>query len=326
MDYKALNKITVKDRYPLPLVDDQIDCLTDHCYFTSLDLKDGFYHVLIAKDSIKFTSFVTPDGQYEFMKMPFGLANGPATFQRYINTVFVPLLDTNKVLIYLDDILIPTQTMDENLKIIAEVLDLLSQYKLELKISKYRFLKREVNYLGYIVSASGITPNNHNIEAVRNFPQPRTVKQVQSFLGLTSYFRKFVPSFASIAEPLYDLLKKDKPFVFDQKELAAFESLRDVLISRPVLAFYSPTATTELHTDASSHGYDAILLQMQSDNKMHPIMYFSKCTTEVESRYHSYELETLAIIYAVERFRVYLQGIRFTIVTDCNSVKLAFSF
>lgn len=309
VDYRSLNKITIKDRYPLPLIDDQIDRLANSCYFTSLDLRDGFHQITVDENSIKFTSFVTPEGQYEYLKMPFGLANALAAFQRYINTIFQPLLEEEKILLYLDDILIATKTIEDNLKILIEILQLLAKHKLELKFCKWFFLKEEIEYLGYIISSKGITSNKANIEAIHNFPQPKKVRQVQSYLGLTSYFRKFVPGFALIARLLYELVKKDKLFIFGEKELQAFESLRDKLIDKPVLAFYNPSAITELHTDASSYGYGAILLQKQSDNKMHPIMYFSKRTTEVESRYHSYELETIAIIYAIERFKVYLQGI-----------------
>lgn len=143
IDYRALNKITIKDRYPLPLIDDQIDCLSNSHYFTSLDLKDGFHHVLINENSIKFTSFVTPDGQYEYLKMPFGLCNAPAAFQRYVNAIFRPLLEEGKILLYLDDILIATKTINENLKILREVLDLMSKHKLELKFSKYHFKKKK---------------------------------------------------------------------------------------------------------------------------------------------------------------------------------------
>lgn len=206
VNYRALNKITVKDRYSLPLIEDQIDRLAGNSYFTSLDLKDGFHHVPVAEESIKLTSFVTPDGQYEYLKMPFGLANAPAACQRFINLIFRPLLEARKVLLYLDDILIATPTIRENLTILGEVLHLMSRHKLELKFAKCKFLKQEIEYLGYIISKKGVTPNKINVDAIRNFPQPNSTRQVQSFLGLTSYFRKFVPNFSLIARPLYNLL------------------------------------------------------------------------------------------------------------------------
>jgi len=153
---------------------------------------------------------------------------------------------------------------------------------------------------------------------VKEFPTPKCIRDVQSFLGLCSYFRKFVKDFSLIAGPLYDLVKKGITFEFGSKQREAFEMLKVKLISMPILSIYNPGDETELHCDASSRGFGAVLLQRKSDKKFHPIFYFSRKTTEVESRYHSYELETLAIIYALRRFRIYLQGIPFKIVTDCN--------
>lgn len=219
--------------------------------------------------------------------------------------------------------MIATGTIEENLEILKEVLQFLAHYGLELKLSK--FLKREIEYLGYNISEAGVTLNKSKIEAIQNFPRSMTVRQVQGFLGLTSYFRKFIANYAQIVKPLHDLTKKDVPFTFDKKELCAFETLQEKLTNQPVLPLYNPIATTELHTDASSYGYGAVLLQRQSDGHMHPIMYFSRRTTTTESHYHSYELETMAIVYALERFRVYLQGTPFIVVTDCSAVQLALS-
>lgn len=188
---------------------------------------------------------------------------------------------------------------------------------------KCHFLLTEVDYLGYKVSGKGIQPNNRGVEAVTDFPVPRNVKQVQSFLGLVSYFRKFIESFSITAKPLYDLLRKSVEFRFGEEQLKAFNTLKKELLSAPILAIYDPGAETELHTDASSHGFGAILMQKGVDHKFHPVLYFSKRTTDSESRYHSFELEMLAIVYALRRFRVYLYGIQFKIVTDCNSLALA---
>ncbi|XP_018366050.1 PREDICTED: uncharacterized protein LOC108763170 [Trachymyrmex cornetzi] len=286
----------------------------------SLDLKDGFHHIQVDESSVKFTSFVTPDGQYEYLRLPFDLANAPAAFQRCINMVLKPLLDARKIQIYLDDIMIATATIEENVTIFEEVLHLLTRYNLELNFSKCRFLKREIEYLGYNISKNGITLNESKVKAIQKFPHPKTVGQLQGFLGLTSYFRKFIVNYARIAKPLHDLTRKNVPFIFGESELHAFETLREKLSNHPVLALNNPRAYTELHTDASSHGYGAVLLQRQQDGHMHPIMYYSRRTTATESRYHSYELETLAIVYALERFRVYLQGISFVVITECNAL------
>lgn len=325
VDYRRLNKLSARDNYPLPLIEDQMDQLNNKTYFSCIDLKNGFHHVAMETKSIPLTSFVTPHGQFEYMRMPFGLKIAPSVFSRYIYSIFRSLIDTNKILVYMDDIMVATENIHEHITILREVFELIDRHKLKLKLEKCKFFVREIDYLGYRVDSNGILPNPENIDAVRGFPQPTNVHEVHSFLGLSSYFRKFIKNFAIIAKPLYELLKKGSIFNFGETETEAFQFLKKCLSSTPVLAIYSPTDETELHCDASSIGYGAILLQRKSDKKFHPVYYFSKRTTEAESRYHSFELETLAIVNALKRFRVYLEGIPFKIVTDCNSLTLTLS-
>jgi len=322
VDYRELNKFIVKDRFPLPLIDDNIDLLRGKKYFTCLDLKDGFHHVNIAKDSIKYTSFITPLGQFEFLKMPFGLATGPSCFSRFIQDIFSEFIRKKEIIVYFDDIMIATETIEEHLDLLDRILCVMRNRRLEIRLDKSEFLKYQVVYLGYSVSRLGIQPNPKNICVVQNYPVPKNHRELQSFIGLASYFRRFVPNFAIIAKPLYSLLKKGIIFEFGEEQLKSFESIKEKLGAQPLLAIYDPKASTELHCDASSHGYGAILLQKQADDNFHPIFYYSHRTTETESRYHSYELEMLAIINAIKRFHVYLLGIHFKIVTDCNSVTL----
>lgn len=195
---------------------------------------------------------------------------------------------------------------------------------LELRLDKCSFLMTKIVYLGYEVSSEGIKPNPENIRAVQEYPVPDSAKKVQRFLGLASYFRRFINQFAVIAKPLYDLIRKNTTFSFGEKELEAFQKIKQKLIESPILAIYSPLLETELHCDASAKGYGSILLQKQKDNLFRPISYFSKRTTEAESKFHSYELEMLAIVNALNRFHVYLKGLnKFKIVTDCNSIKMA---
>lgn len=320
IDYRELNKISARDNYPLPVIEDQIDSLRGKRYFSLLDLKDGFHHVLMSKDSIKYTAFVTPFGQYEYVRMPFGLKNAPARFQRHVNEVLGELIRRGDLVAYIDDFMVATETMEKHLEVLNEVYFLLTQNLLELRLDKCPFLWDEIEFLGYVVSEKGIRPSDRGIDAVKNFPIPKNIRDIQSFLGLCTYFRKFVEGFSRIASPLYDLLKKGATFEFGKRQSDAFELLKNKLSEAPILAIYNPTDPTELHCDASSQGFGAVLLQRKSDNRFHPVFYFSKRTTEVESRYHSYELETLAIIYALRRFRVYLLGIPFKIVTDCNAL------
>lgn len=320
VDYRTLNRVTARDNYPLPIIEEQIDALQGKRYFTSLDLKDGFHHIYLDKDSIKYTAFITPFGQYEYVKMPFGLKNAPARFQRFVNEILHDLIRNGDVIAYMDDFLVATETREKHLEVLDCVFKLLVENKLELRLSKCRFLYEEIEFLGYIISAEGVRPNESGITAIKEFPTPKCVRDIQSFLGLCSYFRKFIKNFSLIAGPLYDLTKKGTVFEFGLKQKDAFDLLKNKLMSTPIMSIYSPGDETELHCDASSKSFEAVLLQRKPDKKFHQIFYFSKKTTEVESRYHSYELETLAIIYALRRFRIYLQGIPFKIITDCNAL------
>lgn len=322
VDFRALNDITIKDNYPTPLIDDHLDRLKDKNYFSSLDLKNGFFHVKMHPDSIKYTSFTTPLGQFEYLRMPFGLTNAPREFNRFTAQVFENLIRENKILLYLDDILIATETINEHINILKEIFEIASKNKLHFRFDKCKFLFKKITYLGYLISSDGIQPDPSNVEAVTKYPLPKNSKEVHRFVGLASYFRRFISNFSIIAKPLYDLIKKNVPFKFGTTEMKAFETLKEKLISQPVLSIYSPDLETELHCDASSIGYGAVLLQKQTCGKFKPTFYFSKRTTPAEGKYHSFELECLAAINAIKRFHIYLSGKKFKIITDCDSFRL----
>lgn len=323
VDYRELNKKTVPDKYPLPRIDDQLDRLHGNVYFTSLDLFSGYYQIPINDPKTRAqTSFVTPDGHYQFKRMPFGPTNCPAIFSRMINTALGKLL-YSVALAYLDDIIIPSRNVEDGINKLKLVLQSLREAGLTIKLEKCRFFMRKIEYLGFEVSKYGIEPGQRKIVAVEKFPVPNNVRAVRSFIGLASYFRRFVKGFAVIAQPLTDLLCKNARFEWTEEVDASFKRLKEALTSKPILAMYSPEAYTEVHTDASTKGLAAVLMQRQEDGeKMHPVSYYSRKTTKDEAKYHSYELEALAIVCALERFRVYLIGIRFVIKTDCNSLKL----
>lgn len=323
VDYRALNKLTVRDNYPLPLIDDCVEYLGGKKFFSLLDLKSGFHQVRVAEGSRKYTAFVTPQGQYEYRRMPFGLKNAPAVFQRFVNRVFRDFISSGEIIIYMDDILLATKTWEEHKELLKRVLRRLASRGLLLNLGKCKFGCEELDYLGYAVSASGIRPSEGHIGAIRKYPTPRNARELRSCIGLFSYFRRFVHNFSRIARPLQNLLKENVEYNFDQGCIDAFEKLKGLLTSSPILAIYDPKKETELHCDASSHGFGAILMQKQEDGKFHPTAFFSKTTTGGESKYHSFELETMAVLYALERFRVYLEGIKFTIVTDCNALHMA---
>lgn len=286
-------------------------------------MRDGFHQIKIHPDYTKYFSFATPDGQFEFLRLPFGFCEAPVEFQKRIVQILQPLIKLDKVIVYIDDILIPSSSIEDNLSILKDVLLLLKKFNFELNLSKCCFLKSSIEYLGYVLSPSGISISPRHISAVKNFPLPRKVLDVQRFLGLTNYFRKFIKNYAAKAKPLSSLLKKSSEFIFNEECIDSFNSLKQELVSSSVLHLYNPLAKTELHTDASSIALAGILLQKQSNNLRAPVAYFSQMTNKAEANYHSFELEMLAIVKSMERFHIYLYGIDFVIVTDCYSLTFA---
>lgn len=319
VDYRELNKSTVKDRYPLPLIDDQLDRLGQGKLFTSLDMSSGFHQIPIHEDSIPKTAFVTPDGHFEYLRMPFGLSNAPAVFQRAVHRGLGNLKDT-VALVYLDDILIPSVTFEEGLRNLDIVLAALQEEGFSLNVQKCHFFQKEIEYLGREISGAGIRPGSRKVDALLKVPPPENVKQVRQFLGLAGYFRKFIPNFAAKTACITKLTKNNEEFCWTEEQENSRKYIMDCLTSRPLLSIFNEKLPTELHTDASSIGYGAVLMQ-KLDGERRIIGYFSKRTTPAESRYHSYELETLAIVNALKNFRVYLLGLKFEIITDCNAVK-----
>ena len=287
-------------------------------------MRDGFFHVEVDEESKKYLSFITPTGQYEFNFVPFGFCNSPPAFSEYVAYVFAPLIKAKKMRIYIDDGIIMAKSEEEAFERLKEVLERASRFGIKIKWKKCSFLSRKVDFLGYEVENGAIRPSPSKAADVLNFIEPNTEKKVQRFLGLTSYFRKFVEGFANIAKPLSDLLRKESRFHWGPEQQEAFVKLKRALAGQSVLQLYRRERETELHTDASKDGYGAILLQLNpEDGKLHPVYYYSKKTKDAETRYHSYELEFLAIVKALEKFRVYLLGIPFKVVTDCSAVKRA---
>jgi hypothetical protein len=319
VDFRELNAYTIKDKYPMPRIDDRLDRLGRGVFFTSLDLASGFHQIPIHSNSIHKTGFVTPDGHFEFLRMPFGLANAPAVFQRAINDALGELKYTVAV-VYMDDILIPSTTIEQGLLYLEKVLEALRVAGFSLNLSKCKFLQAEIEYLGRHISSAGIRPSNDKVVALTKVPSPGNVKQVRQFMGLAGYFRKFVPNFACRTACINNLTKNGVPFLWTTEHENAKQYVVQCLTSEPLLVIFNPDFPTELHTDASSIGYGAILIQ-KYDGQNKVVAYYSKRTSPSESKYHCYELETLAIVKALRHFRVYLIGIKFTIVTDCNAVK-----
>lgn len=320
VDYRSLNAITVKERFPLPNIEDQLCKLSGKKVFTNLDLYSGYHHVALEPESIHKTAFVTPDGLYEYLRVPFGLANAPSVFMRVIQKL-VKMVGSQELCAFMDDLLLATTNVDEGLCLLERVLFQLRSSDLKLNAEKCSFLKGRVNYLGHDISAQGIRPGERKIEAVAKFPVPTNLHELRQFLGLCSYFRKYVEHFALLAKPLTELTKKSVKWQWNEEQMQSFKNLKDKLCSRPVLALFDQKLPCEIHTDASKDGLAGILLQTQETGELKPVFYFSRSTTREEAVYHSYELETLAVVEALKRFRVYVLGKPVKIVTDCSAVR-----
>ena len=221
VDYRKLNQVTVKDRYPLPRIDDTIDALHGAQYFTTLDLFSGYWQIEIDEPDKHKTAFVCEYGQYEFNRMPFGLTNAPSTFQRLMNRILKPVL-YESVLVYLDDIIVFSKTVDEHIEHIAAVFKILAENGLKLKAKKCDFFKTKIDYLGHVVSSEGVAPDEKKVQSILNYPEPRNQKEVSSFLGLAGYYRKFVRAFADMAHPLTSLTRKDAEWKWGDEQRTLF--------------------------------------------------------------------------------------------------------
>ncbi|UYV66396.1 hypothetical protein LAZ67_4001541 [Cordylochernes scorpioides] len=318
VDFRRLNHITKKDVYPLPRIDDVLDHLSSARYYSTMDLKTGYWQVEVDERDREKTAFVTPDGLYEFMVMPFGLCNAPATFERMMDNVLMGL-KWNICLCYLDDIVVYSDTFEEHLERLSKVLSCLQQAGLTINPDKCLFGSTRIKILGHVVDKDGIQPDSEKVEAIKKFPVPKSVCDIQSYLGLCSYYRRFIKNFSKIAAPLQILLKKDQKFIWTQEQKDSFESLKKALMQKPVLGHFKESAITKLHTDASSYGLGAVLVQIQ-ENQENPIAYASRTLSKAEKNYSTTERECLAVIWAIGKFRPYLYGRPFEVVSDHHSL------
>lgn len=323
IDYRKLNDITIGDSYPLPNITDILDKLGHSTYFTTLDLASGFHQIELDHKDIPKTAFNTPFGHYEFLRMPFGLKNAPATFQRAMDSVLYGL-QGERCFVYLDDIVVFASSLQEHEQKLSEVFERLQAHGLKVQPDKCEFLRKEVAYLGHIISNEGVKPNPEKVNSVRNFPTPKSCKDIKSFLGLAGYYRRFIPNFSKLTKPLTSLLKQDVPFVWGDAQQQAFDSCKDILTTTPILQYPDFTKEFILTTDASIHAIGAILSQGEIGKDL-PIAYASRTLNKAETNYSTIERELLAIVWAVKHFRPYLFGRKFKIVTDHKPLTWLFS-
>jgi len=319
IDYRALNRITIKNSYPLPRVDELFDRLQGARFFSKIDLRSGYHQIRIAPEDVPKTAFRTRYGHYEFLVLPFGLTNAPATFMHLMHQALRPLLD-ECALVFLDDILIYSKTLEEHKQHVRRVLDALREQKLYAKESKCEFFKHEVEFLGHRVGQDGVRMMEDKVEAIREWPKPRSVRDVRAFLGTAGYYRKFIRDFSAIAAPLSDLTKDGVSFEWSTSHEAAFVKLKAAIAQGPVLILPDPSLPFVVHTDASGFAVGAVLQQDQGKG-LQPIAFLSKKMLDAETRYPVHEQELLAIIQALTAWRHYLHGSKFVVRTDHKSLQ-----
>ena len=318
--FVQLNTQTEKDSYPLPNIQYIFDKIGRSAWFTTMDLLSGFWQVLIKPEHRHKTAFITMRGLYEFLVMPFGLCNAPATFQRLMDAVILPeyraFIET-----YIDDLMTHSLTFEDHLRHLAILLKALREHKLVVKLSKCKFAQKEVKFLGHVISQNSIKTNPEAVSAIKSWIRPivagkKAITAVRSFLGMAGWYRKFIPNFADLARPLFQLTKKDAKYEWTDECQRAFESIRDKLTSEPVLAVADPNKSYILHTDASDHAMGAILMQEDDDGHVHPVAYASKTFNDAQQNYDTTEREALAIIWALQHFNTYCEGHKYTLMTD----------
>ncbi|XP_068221744.1 uncharacterized protein [Palaemon carinicauda] len=315
IDFRKVNSVTKQSNFPLPRIEDCLDKIGNAKFISKLDLAKGYWQVPLSSRAQKISAFITPFGSYEPKVMAFGLRNAASTFQRLMNRV---LNGIDNCVVYLDDLVIFSDTWEQHLRILAKVLSALEKAKLVLNLKKCEFGKTSITYLGHKVGLGKICPKDGNIEAIINFPIPTSKKQAMRFIGMISYFRRFVPNFSEISAPITNLFKKGRSFVFDNDCIEAFNKLKAIMIHEPVLMLPDFSKEFNLAIDASDIGIGGVLLQEVNGIK-HPVAYYSKKLNKAQQNYSTIEKELLSLVSTLQHFEIYVRsGHVLTVYTDHN--------
>lgn len=319
VDFRKLNAVTEKWAYPLPMISSILDKLGNARYLTTLDIQSAYWQINMSEDSKKYTAFTIPGrGLFQFRKMPFGLSNAPATFQSLVDKLFDASLEPY-VFKYLDDIVVVTPDFESHLSVLAEVLKRLKDANLTLNKDKCQFCRSELKFLGYVVNRNGLYVDPSKVSAIVDLPRPKTSKAIRQFVGMVSWYRKFIPNMSSLIKPLTNLTQKKVKFTWSPECEQAFTEIKNLLVSAPILSCPNFDYDFILQCDASSKGLGSVLSQYYNGRE-HVICYLSRTLTKAEQKYTITELECLSVLWSMEKVRCYIEGKSTTIITDHHSL------
>ncbi|XP_057671275.1 uncharacterized protein LOC130903024 [Diorhabda carinulata] len=321
-DYRKLNEKTIQNRYPIPRISEIMDRLGRANYFTSLDLASGFHQIEVDPEDVPKTAFSNPQGHFQFQRMPFGLKNAPSTFQSVMDNVLRGLTDETCI-VYLDDILIYSTSLQEHIQRVKQVFDRLRKFNLKIQLDKSEFLQKSIVYLGHIITPEGVKPNPEKISVIKNFPIPKTQTEIKSFLGLLGYYRRFIPNFAKLTKLMTKCLKKGMRIIHDKEFIDSFQNCKEILTNDPILQYPDFSKPMILTTDSSNYSLGAVLSQGTVPNDK-PIAHASRTLNDSEINYSTIEKELLAIVWACKHFRPYLYGRQLHIYTDHKALTWLF--
>ena len=323
VDYRGLNRVTIKNRYPIPLINNILDRLGKAKLYSKIDLKVGYNNVRIKPGDEWKTAFRTRYGSYEYLVMPFGLTNAPATFQHFMNDTFADMADAF-VLVYLDDILIFSDNLEDHKIHVRKVLQRLRETNLHANLKKSEFHCDSIEYLGYIVSPEGIKMDPSKIDVVLSWPKPANVKEVQSFLGFANFYRRFIYNYSKISRPLNNLTRKNTRFIWTDRCQTAFDTLKTVFTTAPILAHFNPENPIIVETDSSEYAIAGILSQLNpGTGQLHPVAFYSRSLHPAELNYDIHDKELLSIYVAFVQWRAYLEGAhhKILVISDHNNLQ-----
>ena len=323
VDMRRANEAIIRERHPIPHVDEVLHGLSQSTVFSKLDVKWGYHQIELEQESRNITTFVTHCGLYRCKRLMFGINAAPEIYQHIIQQTLQNCDNASNIS---DDIIVHGKSVEEHDRALEQVLEIMKEKNLTLNKDKCKIHMSQLEFMGFVLSKRGIGPTEEKVKAVVNAREPQNVSEVRSFLGLVNYNARFIPEYATITEPLRELTKKGVPFVFGQKQKKAFEELKTRLGRAETLAYFNPCAKTRVITDASPVGLGAILSQEQDgEYRSRVVSYASRSLTAVERRYSQTEREALAIVWACERFSVYLYGIEFELCTDHKPLEVIYS-